>query len=102
MFRLTRSQTQPIGLDIGTDSIKMLQLEVVGETLSVTAAAKQTFAEDARKDPQIRMAVAVEMLRDIFKRTPFRGRNVVASLPRDILHIKNLRLPVIPQAELAA
>ncbi|MGH7215116.1 MAG: pilus assembly protein PilM [Tepidisphaeraceae bacterium] len=103
MFRLTRSQVQPIGLDIGFEGIKMLQLEVVGgDSLSVVAAARQPFPDDVRRDPELRMACAVDLIRQTFRRNHFRGRGVVAALPREIVHSKNLRLPVIPASELAA
>ena len=48
MFRLTRTQVQPIGLDIGRDAIKMLQLEVVGESLAAVAGALKEFPAEAK------------------------------------------------------
>jgi type IV pilus assembly protein PilM len=38
----------------------------------------------------------------MLRRGGFSGRNVIAALPRDIVHVKNLRLPVMPPAELGA
>ena len=102
MIRLTRAQVQPIGLDIGHDSIKMLQTEVVGDTLSVRAAARQAFTPEAKSSPEVRMAIAVDMIRQMFRQNPFAGRRVIASLPSEIVHSKNLRLPLIPAAELAS
>ncbi len=103
MIRLTRSQVLPIGLDIGFDSIKMLQLEaVVGQqALSVVAAARQQFPDEVRTQPELRLPLAVDMIRKMLRQGGFAGRNVVTSLPREILHVKNLRLPMIPAAELA-
>src|SRR5271154_2773557 len=107
-MRLQRSQIQPIGLDLGLDSIKMLQLEVVGASgteaheLRVVAAAKQTLPEEARKNPEQRALLSAEMIRRMLAQQPFVGRRVVATLPREIVHVKNLRLPVAPGAELEA
>ena len=42
MIRFTRAQVLPIGVDIGHDSVKMLQCEVIGDDLSVTASAKMS------------------------------------------------------------
>lgn len=101
MFRLNHSQTQPIGLDIGHDGIKMLQAEVApGNTLSVVAAARAVFSADVRTDHGLRMSAAVEMIRQMLRQQPFRGREVIASLPREIVHVKNLRLPQMPAAEI--
>ena len=41
MFRWNRPQILPIGVDIGHDSVKMLQLEVRGEKLVVHASARR-------------------------------------------------------------
>ncbi|HSV12719.1 MAG TPA: pilus assembly protein PilM [Tepidisphaeraceae bacterium] len=106
MLRLTRPQIQPIGLDIGLDSIKMLQLCVSGDgvsrALSVASAAKQLLPDEARKRPEHRAALAAETIRRMFAQQPFVGRRVVAALPREIVHVKNLRLPRMTADELPA
>jgi type IV pilus assembly protein PilM len=100
MFRLTRTQIQPIGLDIGRDAIKMLQLEVVGESLSAVAGALKEFPPQSKLQATARMAALPEMLRQMLRQNPFVGRNVVATLPREFLSVKNLRLPLMPEEEL--
>jgi type IV pilus assembly protein PilM len=100
MIRLTRSQIQPIGLDIGRDSIKMIQLEVVGNSLSVRAAARRSMPDEAKADPQLRLSVAAEMVRQMLREGAFVGRRAVLALPREIVHIKNFRLPLMPITEL--
>jgi len=102
MIRFTQSHVLPIGLDIGFDSIKMLQLETVGQSLAVVAAARQQFPEEVRTQPQLRLPLAVDMIRKMLRSGGFVGRQVVTSLPREIVHVKNLRLPMIPPHELAA
>jgi type IV pilus assembly protein PilM len=102
MIRLTRSQVQPIGLDIGSDSVKMLQVETIGQTLSVVAASRQPIPPGARENPQTHLAVAADLIRQMFRNGRFTGRRVVVALPRDLLHVKNLRMPLIPPQELAS
>src|SRR5580700_3327659 len=102
MIRLTRAQVQPIGLDIGHHSVKMLQVERRGNALAVTAAAKQAFGPEVRAEPTLRMPAAVEIIRQMLRQYPFRGRRVVAALPREVVHLKNMRLPPMPVGELAA
>jgi len=63
MIRLTRSQLQPIGLDIGCDSIKLPQVESFGQTLAVVAAARQTLPQEVREKAELRMPVAPDMIR---------------------------------------
>lgn len=100
MIRLTRSQVQPIGLDLGADAVKMIQLEVVDNTLSVVAAARQVMPEEARNQPELRLTLAMDAVRQLIRSGQFTGNSVVAALPREIVHVKNLRLPVMPAAEL--
>jgi type IV pilus assembly protein PilM len=99
MIRLMRSQVQPIGLDLGHDSIKMLQLQVVENSLSVVAAAKQSLPEEVRQQPELSLAVAMDAVRQMLRENSFSGRSIVTSLPREMVHAKNLRLPMMPPAE---
>jgi type IV pilus assembly protein PilM len=100
MFRFGRSKAQPIGLDIGHDSIKMLQVEVQGESLSVVAAAREQFSGEARTRPEARLSAATDMVRRMLRKNPFVGRRVVAALPSSMIHVKNFRLPSMPAEEL--
>lgn len=103
MFRLSRAQVQPIGVDLGGDSIKMLQLEIVGESLSVVAAARQAMPFDVREASlEDRLAVAAGIVRNMLRQNPFNGRNVVLALPREMVHIKNFRLPPTAAVDLPA
>jgi type IV pilus assembly protein PilM len=97
---LTGSQIQPIGLDLGLDSIKMLQLSVADNSLSVVAAAKQSLPAEVRDQPDLHLPAAMDVIRQMLRGNPFSGRRVVACLPRNIVHVKNIRLPLMPPAEL--
>lgn len=103
-MRLQRTQILPIGVDIGIDSVKMLQVEVTPEqTLSVVAAAKQPLPDDAAALPlEARMPVAMDLIRQMIRQNGFAGRRIVAALPRELVQVKNLRLPMIPPAEIDA
>ena len=108
MWNLNQLLTQqPIGLDIGHDSVKLMQLEVVGDSpstrsLAVVAAARHALPEEARKNPAHRVEMAGEVIQRLLAQQPFVGRDVVATLPRELVHVKNLRLPPIPADELNA
>src|SRR5258706_2309967 len=102
MIRFTRAQVLPIGVDIGHDSVKRLKVEAVGTSLEVTAAAKMPLPASVKTDPQSRVAVASDLIRQMLRQHPLRGRHIVAALPREIVHMKNLRLPQMPAAELPA
>jgi type IV pilus assembly protein PilM len=96
------SDIQPIGLDIGHDSVKMLQLEVDGGILKVRCAARRRIEASKCGRGEPAMDAALELAGDMLRHGGFAGRSVVAALPREIVHYKNLRLPIMPPAELPA
>ena len=83
---------QPIGLDIGHNSIKMIQLLANGEQLSVIAAQKARIDPGINGDGQERSRFVISAIRQMLAEGNFHGRNVVSSLPNDGLEITSLRL----------
>src|SRR5687768_18346657 len=102
-MRFNRTHPQPIGLDVGHDSVKLLQVQTAGEsTIRAVAAARHYFPADVRSQPAVRVAAAVEPIRKLLRDGGFVGRRVVAALPREIVHVKNFRLPAMPEPEMDA
>jgi type IV pilus assembly protein PilM len=91
----------PIGLDIGADSIKMLQLIHSSGRLSVRTGARWRFPDSGAQDPARRKELAVGAIREMLHTRPFRGRKVVSCLSCADLHIKNVRLPRMSPEELS-
>lgn len=83
---------QPIGLDIGHNSIKMIQLLMNGEQVSVIAARKARIDHTINGDGQERSRFVISAIRQMLAEGNFHGRNVVSSLPNDGLEITSLRL----------
>ena len=81
----------PIGLDIGHNSIKMIQLMVNGEQLSVIAARK-TRIDHGISDEQEKNGFIVSAIKRMLTEGHFHGNNVISSLPNDGLEITSLRL----------
>ena len=107
MFRLNRPQIQPIGVDIGHDSVKMLQLEAREASLVAHAWARRTLDLDGAAGGQSRAAElisppAAQAIRELLGGGNFAGRAAVVALPRHVVHVKNLRLPPMPSGELAS
>jgi type IV pilus assembly protein PilM len=112
MIGIRRTQVLPTGVDIGSDTVRLLQLEVVsatatatattGSQLAVLAAARLALPEETRQQPQLRLPVAMDLIRRAMRSGEFSGRGVVAALPRELVHVKNLRLPQMPLNELAS
>ena len=81
----------PIGLDIGHDSIKMIQLLVNGEQLSVIAAQKTRIDRGINDELEKNMFI-VSAIKQMLKEGKFNGNNDISSLPNDGLEITSLRL----------
>ena len=87
----TRSQ-RPIGLDIGHNSIKMIQLAVNAGRVSVFAANKVRIDPDINGDPNERRSFVISAAKQMLAEGSFRGRSVISCLPNDELKITSLRL----------
>lgn len=100
MLGLLKCKRQPIALDIGTDSIKMLQMQRIDSVATAVAGGHWRFP-DTNMDPKHRKALAVGAVREMLKKGQFKGRRVVSVLHSSQLHIKNVRLPHMSPAEMA-
>jgi len=87
----TRGQ-QPIGLDIGHNSIKMIQLAVNEGHISILAADKTHIDAGINGDGEERRSFVISTIKQMLTEGNFRGRNVVSCLPSDRLKITSLRL----------
>ncbi len=83
---------RPIGLDIGHNSIKMIQLAVNGGHISVLAAAKVFIEPDINDDVMARRNFVVSAVKQILADGKFHGKDVVSNLPNDKLKITSVRL----------
>jgi type IV pilus assembly protein PilM len=102
----TKRRVQPIGLDIGHDSVKLIQLEVREGALFVRCMARKMLIGGgdpaATRDGELIRPQAIEAIRQLLSDNEFKGRAVVTTLPRQIVQVKNLRLPMMPAAEMAS
>ena len=87
----TRSQ-RPIGLDIGHNSIKMIQLAINDGHISVLEANKLRVDPHIDGDAGERRSFVISAIKQMLAEGNFRGRNVISCLPNDGLKITSLRL----------
>ena len=90
----------PIGLDIGHDGIKMLQLDSIGKAVSAVAGACWRFPDNVGTDPALRRRFAVDAVREMLAAGGFKGRSVVTCLGFDEMTVKQVRLPHMSDEEL--
>jgi type IV pilus assembly protein PilM len=92
MFRLGR-QVRPICLDVGAESVKMLQLVAGGGAVAAAVSRARPTGETSGLS---------RLLSSMLAEGPFSGRQVIATLPHDIVHIRTVRLPHLPLDPLEA
>jgi len=82
----------PIGLDIGHNCLKAIQLVAGSGHISVLAADKVHISPDINGDSSARRTFVISVLKRMQAEGNFRGRDVVSCLPNDRLKMTSLRL----------
>lgn len=83
---------RPIGLDIGHNSIKMIQLMINEEQISVLAADEVRIDSGINGDMEARRDYIVSSIKQMLSKGNFHGKNVVSCLPCGDIKITSLRL----------
>jgi type IV pilus assembly protein PilM len=100
MLQLFRPPTPAIGFDLGSESVKMLQLAVSADGLRVAAALRVGIPDNVKGNPDRRVSFAGETLRAALRQRVFHGRRVIAALPNELVHYKTHRLPPMAPEDL--
>lgn len=91
-WKFKNQEHRPIGLDIGHDSIKMLQLAINGGQTSVLAAEKVRIDPYLEDGSAGRRKFIISAIRQMLNKGTFKGRNVISCLANDKVKITSLRL----------
>src|SRR5215210_7513409 len=97
------NQPKPVvGLDIGSSSVKAVELKPAGKGFRVAAFATEPVPQDSIVDGAIIDGAAVaDAIRRLFEHTPFRTKEVAASLSGNAVIVKKISVPMMTEAELA-
>jgi type IV pilus assembly protein PilM len=90
----------PIGVDFGSDCLRMAQVENQGGEMRLVAAASADVPHHVRQNPAARAAFFAETVKDLLNHGNFRGRRAVLALPAASMYIQHLRLPKLDDAEM--
>ena len=94
------SKLSPIAVDIGTETIKLLQVEPRDGQHRLAAAACEVIPEDVRAKNADREAFVSDALRKMLN-DGFRGKQVVTCLPANVMAFQHLRMAKMNPEELA-
>jgi type IV pilus assembly protein PilM len=98
-FRRSKSL---VGLDIGSSSVKAIELKPAGKGYRVSAIGVEPVPPDSIVDGAIIDSGAVAgAVRRLFTNKQFKGKDVAASLSGNSVIVKKISLPVMSERELA-
>lgn len=98
---ISRQNVSPIGIDFGTDSVKMLQVEP-DEEMRMVAAAARVLPPEVRNNAEERRKFLIEAVADLSREAGFRGKRVIASIPTPLSFIQHVRVPRVDAEGLEA
>jgi Tfp pilus assembly PilM family ATPase len=87
------NEANPIGVDFGSDSLRLAQVELSNSEFRLVAAASAEIPASMREDKLARLAFLTQTARDLLKHGGFRGRRAILGLPASCMQIHHLRLP---------
>lgn len=99
---LIKSNKYPIGIDIGSYAVRMVQLEDRGGQAMVTASSIQSLNPGLPANGASRDQAVGEAIQQCLADGQFKGNTVVTSLPASSVIYKNIRIPAMPPNEIRA
>lgn len=86
-------RANPIGVDFGSDALRMAQVQVVDGEHRLIAAASCDVPSHVRNSGVARIQWFADAARDLLTQGNFKGRNAILSLPVNSMFIQHLRVP---------
>jgi type IV pilus assembly protein PilM len=93
-------RSNPIGVDFGTDHLRLAQVQWEGTDWRLIAAAVADVPASVRKNTAARLEFLIQTTRDMLAQGEFHGRSAVLGLPAANMHIQHLRLAKMDEDQL--
>jgi Tfp pilus assembly PilM family ATPase len=93
MFKFSKSQAYAIGIDVGDDNLKLVQLGENGNGLSLIAGKSENLPEGVTAGSSQWQRWAIDTIRQLTSNGDFRGKEVVAAMPSREVFIDNIKIP---------
>ncbi len=95
-LKVMKTRTMPIGIDLGSSAVKVVQLRRVESELELTAAARMDIPAHCQGGVEQRMDFLAERLQGLLKSQQFKGRRCVLALPAEATFVQHVRTPKLP------
>ena len=100
MFRMLKKHAYSIGVDIGDDGLKLVQLGDNGKGISLIAGSSENLPKDLKPGSGKWQRWAIETIRQLSALGDFQGKEVVAAMPSRELFIDQMRMPKADESKL--
>jgi len=101
MLWFLKNRTYSIGVDMGQDSLKLVQLGEDGGHISVIASGSENRPQNVKPGSASWQRWAIEAIRKLTANGRFQGREVIAALPASELFIDHIRIPKVDDDKLS-
>ncbi|MFP3936895.1 MAG: pilus assembly protein PilM [Phycisphaerae bacterium] len=100
MVRAAKQKALPIGLDLGTGTVRMAQLELFSEQRVVLLAARSAAVPpEIRSNQKDRLGFFSKTVREMLKSGDFHGQQCVMSLPAEAVCVQHVRIAKVSPEE---
>ncbi len=93
MFGLLKNRAYAIGVDIGDDNLKLVQLSDNGNGVGLVAGRCEGRPGSIKARTGNWQRWAIETVRDLTANGDFRGRDVIAAIPAGDVYIDHIKMP---------
>lgn len=100
MFRLLKKHAYSIGVDIGDDCLKLVQLGDNGKGISLIAGSSENLPEDVKPGSGNWQRWAIDTIRQLSALGDFQGKEVIAAMPSRELFIDQMKMPKADESKL--
>lgn len=98
--RLVAPKPSPIGVSLGTDFLRLAQVQQVDAEWRLVAAAEAEVPAEARKEAASRLEFFSDMAKTMLSHGGFSGRQVILAMPAAMMCAQHLRLPKMDEESL--
>jgi len=100
-LRIWQHGAEPIGIDVGSWGVKLLQLRRGRAGWQVVAAGKEPYRECLSEDPTEQREMISRAVRTVLSRGRFQGSDCVSCLSPNMSLVRAVRLPKMDDKELS-
>ena len=97
-----RGKNLPIGVDLGSGAVKMVQIHRFEDKLDLVAAASVAVPEGSQDSPVEHLRRQARAIRGALKSQPFHGRQCVLSVPAADASVQHVKLPRMAAEDIPA